>query len=185
MAWNWWKCTKASREPWRGLALNQSLTVRPGLDYRVDHGAFFQVNRWLMNELVECVTHGLGGGLAWDLFAGVGLFARKLAASFGRVVAVDSATAAMAALTENLKGTNGSAVKAATLEFLRGAEKGERPDLIVVDPAAHGIGRGDNGTVGKNWRAAAGVRFVRSGDTGRATCATCWRGLRNRKHDAC
>ena len=111
-----------------------------GFDYRVDHGAFFQVNRWLMDELVGCVTHWLGGGLAWDLFAGVGLFARKLAESFGQVVAVESATAAMAALKENLKGTNAMVVKTATLEFLRNAEKGERPDLIVVDPPRMGLG---------------------------------------------
>ena len=53
-----------------------------GFDYRVDHGAFFQVNRWLVDELVECVTSGQHGGLAWDLFAGVGLFARRLAEQF-------------------------------------------------------------------------------------------------------
>jgi 23S rRNA (uracil1939-C5)-methyltransferase len=111
-----------------------------GFDYRVDHGAFFQINRWLMDELVKCVTHGLSGGLAWDLFAGVGLFARKLAGSFGQVVAVESAAAAMAALEENLKGTNATAVKAATLEFLRGAVEGQRPDLIVVDPPRAGLG---------------------------------------------
>ncbi len=29
-----------------------------GFDYRVDHGAFFQVNRWLVDALVECVTDG-------------------------------------------------------------------------------------------------------------------------------
>ena len=49
-----------------------------GFDYRVDHGAFFQVNRWLVDALVERVTAGHNGELAWDLFAGVGLFARKL-----------------------------------------------------------------------------------------------------------
>ncbi|HEY1806626.1 MAG TPA: TRAM domain-containing protein, partial [Terracidiphilus sp.] len=47
-----------------------------GFQYRVDQGSFFQVNRWLVDELVETVTNGLSGGLAWDLFAGVGLFAR-------------------------------------------------------------------------------------------------------------
>jgi 23S rRNA (uracil1939-C5)-methyltransferase len=111
-----------------------------GFDYRVDHGAFFQVNRWLMDPLVECVTSGLHGGLAWDLFAGVGLFARKLAERFERVIAVESATAAIAALTENLSGTQAAPVKAATLEFLRGAVSGERPDLIVVDPPRTGLG---------------------------------------------
>ncbi len=56
-----------------------------GFDYRVNHGAFFQVNRWLVDGLVEEVTAGHSGKLAWDLFAGVGLFARKLTAGFERV----------------------------------------------------------------------------------------------------
>lgn len=111
-----------------------------GCAYRVDQGAFFQVNRWLVDDLVECVTSGLSGGLAWDLFAGVGLFARKLAERFERVIAVESATAAIAALKENLSGTHAAAVNATTLEYLRGAVSGERPDLIVVDPPRTGLG---------------------------------------------
>jgi len=123
-----------------------------GFDYRVDQGAFFQINRWLVDELVECVTEGLGGGVAgrggrahhggqaWDLFAGVGLFARKLAKRFERVIAVEPAPAAIAALKGNLTGTHAAAVKATTLDFLRGAAKGERPDVIVADPPRMGLG---------------------------------------------
>jgi 23S rRNA (uracil1939-C5)-methyltransferase len=78
--------------------------------------------------------------LAWDLFAGVGLFARQLAARVDRVVAVESAPSATAALEENLRGTAGDAVKAETLTFLRRSHTGERPDLIVVDPPRAGLG---------------------------------------------
>jgi 23S rRNA (uracil1939-C5)-methyltransferase len=112
-----------------------------GFDYRVDHGAFFQVNRWLVDSLVEAVvgrTAAEKGRLAWDLFAGVGLFAHKLTESFARVVAVESAPSATAALAANLPGTTGSAVHATTLEFLR--RKMDRPDLIVVDPPRAGLG---------------------------------------------
>ena len=111
-----------------------------GFVFRVDHGAFFQVNRWLVDDLVECVTNGLSGGLAWDLFAGVGLFARKLAERFERVVAVESAPAAIAALNANLSGTHATAVKATTLDFLRGQARNDRPDVIVVDPPRAGLG---------------------------------------------
>jgi 23S rRNA (uracil1939-C5)-methyltransferase len=111
-----------------------------GMDYRVDQGAFFQVNRWLVDALVERVTAHAGGGLAWDLFAGVGLFARQLNRSFTRVIAVESASASIAALAHNLRDTNVSAVKAATLEFLRRERSGQRPDLIVVDPPRTGLG---------------------------------------------
>jgi 23S rRNA (uracil1939-C5)-methyltransferase len=121
-----------------------------GFNYRVDHGAFFQVNRWLVDALVAQVTEGQAGELAWDLFAGVGLFARKLTARFTRVIAVESAPPAVNALEENLKGTTGAAVRASTLDFLRNAITGQRPnliapdlivpDLIVLDPPRTGLG---------------------------------------------
>jgi 23S rRNA (uracil1939-C5)-methyltransferase len=122
------------------------LTYRAaGFGYRVDHGAFFQVNRWLADALVERVTAGRQGALAWDLFAGVGLFAKRLAAGFDHVVAVESAPSATQALEANLKGTAGTAVRAATLDFLRRSQKSGRtglamPDLIVVDPPRAGLG---------------------------------------------
>jgi len=111
-----------------------------GFDYRVDHGAFFQVNRWLVDALVERVIADHKGTLAWDLFAGVGLFARQLAARFDRIVAVESAPSATAALEENLRCTGGEPVESETLAFLRRSRTGERPDLIVVDPPRTGLG---------------------------------------------
>ncbi len=111
-----------------------------GFDYRVDHVAFFQVNRFLVDPLVERVTTGRSGELAWDLFAGVGLFARKLTSSFGQVIAVESAPGATAALAHNLSGTAGAAVAASTLDFLRKNRHGARPDFIVVDPPRTGLG---------------------------------------------
>jgi 23S rRNA (uracil1939-C5)-methyltransferase len=116
-----------------------------GSAYRVNQGAFFQVNRWLIDALVERVTAGQTGALAWDLFAGVGLFARKLSAKFARVVAVESAPPAVNALQANLEGTTGIAVPASTLDFLRQARQCEPPglivpDLIVLDPPRTGLG---------------------------------------------
>jgi 23S rRNA (uracil1939-C5)-methyltransferase len=115
-----------------------------GFDLRVDQGAFFQVNRRLIDDLVRCVTAGQSGALAWDLFAGVGLFARSLAESFARVVAVESAPEAIAALRRNLHGTTAMPVHASTLEFLRTARKRGQPDLIIpdliaVDPPRTGL----------------------------------------------
>jgi len=127
---------------WGGTSL---LYPAAGFAYRVDHGAFFQVNRWLVDTLVERVRSNHTSALAWDLYAGVGLFARRLATNFARVVAVESAPAAMAALAHNLIGTSGVAVQASTLEFLRRANRNERrhpiiPDLIVADPPRTGLG---------------------------------------------
>ena len=124
----------------------KSLTYRAaGFDYRVDHGAFFQVNRWLVDALVERVVAQHTGKLAWDLFAGVGLFARQLTRSFDRVIAVESAPASTQALTANLKGTSGIPVRAATLDYLRRPRHSDRfdqivPNLVVVDPPRMGLG---------------------------------------------
>jgi 23S rRNA (uracil1939-C5)-methyltransferase len=69
----------------------------PTLDrkYRVGHFSFFQVNRFLVAELVQEVTEAPTGSgrdrqlLALDLFAGVGLFSLPLASQYERVVAVE------------------------------------------------------------------------------------------------
>ena len=111
-----------------------------GVDYRVDHGAFFQVNRWLIDALVERVSENQSGALAWDLFAGVGLFARQLAAGFDRVLAIESAPQATAALAHNLSGTSAAAVKADALAFLQRNRRGPRPNLVVTDPPRGGLG---------------------------------------------
>jgi 23S rRNA (uracil1939-C5)-methyltransferase len=122
---------------WGASAMNYAAA---GFDYRVDHGAFFQVNRWLVDGLVERVTAGRKGKLAWDLFAGVGLFARRLSATFERVIAVESAPTAIAGLEANLEGSAGTAVRAQTQDFLRRGGKGQTPELIVVDPPRTGLG---------------------------------------------
>jgi len=119
-----------------------------GVDYRVDHGAFFQVNRHLVEPMVKAVV-GAGclaakpqGELAWDLYAGVGLFARQLARGYKKVVAVESASASKKALKANLEGLSAEAVAADTLKFLEEYKSGRdpRPDRIVVDPPRTGMG---------------------------------------------
>jgi len=127
-------------------------------DYRVDQGAFFQVNRWLVDELLEKVVFGRSGALAWDLFAGVGLFARRLTENFARVVAVESAPTAIAALQHNLQDTNGSGLNAETVAFLRRHCKAERPDLIVLDPPRTGLGQETTALLSEI--AAPGVVYV-------------------------
>ena len=75
-----------------------------GRDYRVSLGSFFQVNRFLIDALVDLVVAENSGALAWDLYAGVGLFARALAPRFERVVAVESAASSVRDLRHNLGG---------------------------------------------------------------------------------
>ncbi len=113
-----------------------------GADYRVDHGAFFQVNRRLIDDFTTLITASRSGKLAWDLFAGVGLFARQLVRSFEEVLAVESSPASFPALVSNLEGTSGRPIGSTTLDFLRRnrQEREPRPDLIVLDPPRSGLG---------------------------------------------
>jgi 23S rRNA (uracil1939-C5)-methyltransferase len=106
--------------------------------YWISRGGFFQVNRFLIDELVRIVTAGRRGAVAWDLYAGVGLFSRALAKAFRQVVAVE---AAANDLSRSFKGPGKRAVETTTVEFLRSAViQRERPDLIVMDPPRAGVG---------------------------------------------
>ncbi len=120
---------------------NTTLTYHAGgIDYQVGHGAFFQVNRWLLDELLARVTGGRHGSLAWDLFAGVGLFARRLAEKYAQVIAVESAPDSTQTLNKNLEGTAGKGITTDVSAFLIGKTSRERPDLVVVDPPRTGLG---------------------------------------------
>lgn len=107
--------------------------------YRVSAGAFFQVNRFLTDELVRLVTQSRSGGTALDLYAGVGLFSTVLSREFERVMAVESSPQSAADLGYNSPG-NVKAVRATVEEYVRKRDRGLRADLIVVDPPRGGLG---------------------------------------------
>jgi 23S rRNA (uracil1939-C5)-methyltransferase len=109
-----------------------------GEDYWVTSGGFFQVNRFLVDQLVRIVTEGRQGAVAWDLYAGVGLFSRALARTFRQVVAVEPAAND---LSRSFKGPGKRAIESTTVDFLRSAVvQRERPELIVMDPPRAGVG---------------------------------------------
>jgi hypothetical protein len=113
---------------------------QPATSYWVPRGAFFQINRFLLPELLDLVTAGRTGALAWDLYAGVGLFTSALAPHFTRITAVEIAEPAFTALAST-RLANRHAVKSTTLDFLRTAVfQRDRPDLIVLDPPRTGAG---------------------------------------------
>jgi 23S rRNA (uracil1939-C5)-methyltransferase len=106
--------------------------------YRVSAGSFFQVNRYLIDELVSIVTAGRSGGTALDLYAGVGLFSSVLYREFQRVIAVESSQTSYADLLYNSP-PNVKAVQATTEQYLKNVGGKLHPDLIVVDPPRGGL----------------------------------------------
>lgn len=116
-----------------------SLSYRAGdREFQVSAGAFFQTNRFLVDELVRTVTAGIYGRIALDLYAGVGLFANHLCKRFHQVFAVESSPASAADLQANAP-KNLTAVQATTEQFLH-RSLNLHPDVVVVDPPRAGMG---------------------------------------------
>ena len=121
---------------------------RPHLDYvvgpysyRVNHKSFFQVNRFLIEPLVDAVLDGAEGESAFDLYAGVGLFTLPLAKRFEKVTSVEIGGSANGDLQFNLEraGLKARAVFNRTEDWLAAATAA--PDLIVADPPRTGLGK--------------------------------------------
>ena len=72
-----------------------------GFRFRVSHLSFFQVNRFLVEDLLKTMTSGVQGDVALDLYAGVGFFTLPLAKAFNKVVSVDANLAATRDLYAN------------------------------------------------------------------------------------
>ncbi len=112
-----------------------------GRVFRVSRGSFFQVNRFLIDQLVETALSGVEGEQAIDLHAGVGLFTLPLAQRFAAVQAVERSGHAYRDLEWNAResGQDIETVKSSAEEFLRGFSG--TPDLIVADPPRTGLGK--------------------------------------------
>jgi 23S rRNA (uracil1939-C5)-methyltransferase len=111
-----------------------------GVPYRVGHLSFFQVNRYLVEPLVNAAIGNERGRLALDLFAGVGLFTVALTRQFERVIGVESNLAAAKDLETNLKASGGASPSSRNVTaegFL--SRWHETPDLVVIDPPRSGV----------------------------------------------
>jgi 23S rRNA (uracil1939-C5)-methyltransferase len=129
--------------------------------YRISPTSFFQSARTLLPELAAAVVApgfspaaaGLkvgstfpgeekSGGLAIDLYAGVGLFTLPLARRFDRVIAVEAHPQASADLAANARAVPGSKIRTVAgtaFDFLRRCAQMD-PDLVVMDPPRAGVG---------------------------------------------
>ena len=109
--------------------------------FRVSPNSFFQVNRFLVDKLVECAVGSFAGETAVDLYAGVGLFAVKLAERFTRVTAVESGWSAFRDLEYNIQRRELpiEAQNANAEDYL--ASLNDAPDLILADPPRAGLGK--------------------------------------------
>jgi 23S rRNA (uracil1939-C5)-methyltransferase len=111
-----------------------------GYRYKVSHLSFFQVNRFLIEDLLKTVTANAKGALALDLYSGVGFFTLPLAKTFQKVVCVDANLAATRDLYANaeLADVTITSHNEHAEEFLK--KTGEKPEFVVLDPPRAGLG---------------------------------------------
>ena len=115
-----------------------------GREYAITRNAFFQVNRFLTATMVDLVVDNRGGSLAFDLFAGAGLFSVPLTERFDQVIAVEIGEPAASDLSAHLRarGPQQQAHRSTTLDFLQkqAPRRPQKPDLVILDPPRAGLG---------------------------------------------
>ncbi|MEO7651406.1 MAG: class I SAM-dependent RNA methyltransferase [Bryobacteraceae bacterium] len=112
-----------------------------GFTYRVGGKSFFQVNRFLADQLAETALADATGHAVLDLYAGVGLFSLPLARRFTKVTAVESGAGAASDLHFNAEraGLKVEVVRENTESFLQRLTA--RPDFVLADPPRSGLGK--------------------------------------------
>ena len=137
-----------------------------GYQLRVSHLSFFQVNRFLLEDLLRTVIADAKGDLALDLYAGVGFFTLPLTKTFLRVVSVDANLSATRDLRENADTADTSIVSQhlQTEEFLKTAT--EAPDFVVLDPPRAGLGQTSAQKLAEPRPQGNRIPILRSVDTG-------------------
>jgi 23S rRNA (uracil1939-C5)-methyltransferase len=124
-----------------GLAPGAIEYAAGGSSFRVRRNSFFQVNRFLVDAMIETALADAAGETALDLYAGVGLFSLPLARRFGKTDAVESGASAAGDLEFNAA----RAAAAVTVHresadtYLADLELA--PDFVLADPPRAGLGK--------------------------------------------
>jgi len=121
-------------------AASEILLELNGDSYAFSAQTFFQANKGLLPALIEAATHGAPGRLAFDLYAGVGLFSLPLARRFERVVAVEGSAVSVGFARRNAAGIAGAPISVVNqgVDIFLAEYHGDRPDLILIDPPRSG-----------------------------------------------
>ncbi|SHG10454.1 23S rRNA m(5)U-1939 methyltransferase [Streptoalloteichus hindustanus] len=120
-----------------------------GREWRLSPGVFWQVHPAAADALADTVrewAQAPAGGLAWDLYGGVGLFAAVLAEQVGAdgsVLVVESARRSVSDGIANLGDLPQVRWEVGRVERVLGSPElaDERPDVVVLDPPRKGAGR--------------------------------------------
>ncbi|TDD54031.1 class I SAM-dependent RNA methyltransferase [Saccharopolyspora elongata] len=118
-----------------------------GRSFDVAVQGFWQVHKAapdVFTEVVGRLAAAPAGGVAWDLYGGVGLFAAVLAEQVGpagSVVLVESSKRAVEDAVANLRDLPQVSFRAGMVEAVATDEGLQAPDVVVLDPPRKGAGR--------------------------------------------
>lgn len=137
--------TPATGENAREAEVDAQGTVRQtiaGINYSFGVRTFFQSNRLLVERLVTTAMEDANGKVAFDLYAGAGLFSLQLAKSFAQVYAVEGSKISS---QHGLQNAQVNRIHNVTYEAMsveawlkRQAPKLPRPDFVLLDPPRAG-----------------------------------------------
>ena len=137
-----------------------------GFRYLIEPDSFFQGNRRLVQALVDGAIAEERGGLAFDLYAGVGLFSLPLSKRFERVVSVEDERRAATLGRVNVK-TNGCDnvhyLRKTTEQFLQQNPRTARSGAARSAAPRRQAGAADAARARAD---AHGLRLVRPADAG-------------------
>jgi 23S rRNA (uracil1939-C5)-methyltransferase len=112
--------------------------------YTFSADTFFQANKTLVPKLIDAALGEKRGGVAFDLYSGVGLFTLPLSRRFEKVIAVEEHPDSSAMCRRNLENAgldNAIAVTRSVGSFLS-ANRTSDVDLVVLDPPRAGTEKG-------------------------------------------
>nr|WP_208407716.1 TRAM domain-containing protein [Amycolatopsis granulosa] len=130
----------------RQLTGGEAVQHAAGRDWRLQAHGFWQVHPAAADTFAAVVREWAAaspGALAWDLYAGVGLFASVLAGQVGatgHVVAVESGRRAVSDGERNLADLPQVSWRAGRTEQVLRSLAGQ-PEVVVLDPPRSGAGR--------------------------------------------
>ncbi len=114
-----------------------------GQRFTVERGAFFQVNTFQAEAMVQRLVddlHKLEISVAYDVFCGVGLFTRFLAPLAGKVVGMEVSPQACRSFQENLADHKNVELHQGSAEAILPVLP-YHPDLILFDPPRAGLSK--------------------------------------------
>ena len=115
-----------------------------GFEFTFGVRSFFQGNRLLIEQLVSAATDDARGEIAFDLYAGAGLFSLPVAKHFEQVYAVEGSKLSGQHGINNAKANRVKnveyALKSVEAWLKYDAPKLPRPDWVLLDPPRAGAG---------------------------------------------